>query len=122
MLRGSYVIVNGLPDGRRRLHRGRHRLGTPGTAPRYPSGPPRPPGAPGQSGPPGPPDQSGPPRPPVAAGQSGPPARRARHRRPAASSVLAVRSAGLVVLLGTVAVSGWFAAAGATAFAQMIQP
>jgi hypothetical protein len=36
--------------------------------------------------------------------------------------VFAIRSASLVVLLGMVAVSGWFAAAGATAFAQMIQP
>jgi hypothetical protein len=92
----SYVIVASEPGDRRRLPAfgaGRHRLGVPGTAPRYPSGPPR---------------------------QAG--RRRARHRRTERPSVFAVRYATLLVLLGMIGVSGWFAANGATAVAQMIQP
>jgi hypothetical protein len=47
---------------------------------------------------------------------------RARHRRGERPTLLAARYGTLVVLLGTVGISGWFAAAGAAAFAQMIQP
>lgn len=49
--------------------------------------------------------------------------RRARHRRPTAPMRgVAVRYGSLLAVLGTVAVSGWFAATGAVAFAQMTQP
>lgn len=72
---------------------GRHRLGTPGTTPRHPAGPP---------------------------GRRC--LRRPRHRRTGRPSVSAARYTSLVILLGAVAASGWFTAAGATAFAQMIQP
>ncbi len=48
---------------------------------------------------------------------------RARHRRRTAPMRgVAVRYGGLLAVLGTVAVSGWFAATGAAAFAQMTQP
>lgn len=102
--RRAYVIVTGGREARPgRYDRGlrsatpaggRHRPGVPGTAARYPAGPPRFPGP-----------------------------RRPRHRRPAdRRSGFAVRYASLVVLLGAVAVSGWFTAAGAAAFAQMVHP
>lgn len=91
----AYVIIASEPAGRfpGRPRAGRHRLGAPGTAPRYPAGPP-----------------------------ARPRAQRARHRRTDAAPVSAVRYTTLVVLLGTLAVSGWFAASGASAVAQMIQP
>jgi hypothetical protein len=73
---------------------GRHRPGVPGTVVRYPAGPPRPSGR-----------------------------RRACHyRRTRPPSGFAVRYATLLVLLAAIGVSGWFAANGATAVAQMIQP
>jgi hypothetical protein len=103
--RRSYVIITGGPAPGRAPGRvvgwspGRHRVGAPGTAPRYPAGPPRP-----------------------AAGRRRHRSGRPRHRRTTRPSAFLVRYASLVVLLGTVAVSGWFAAAGATAFAQMVQP
>lgn len=109
----SYVIVtsSGHPlPGRRELRRatrgrrvrqphrarGRHRLGTPGRVRRYPSRPRR----------------------PYAGG---------RHRclasRPARRpSGLTARYGTLVVLLGTVGISGWFTASGAAALAQMALP
>lgn len=99
--RRSYVIITGGSEPVRGP-RGRHRLGAPGTAPRYPAGPP--------------------PRQPGSRPPGGRRPHRARHRRTPRPAVFAIRSASLVVLLGMVAVSGWFAAAGATAFAQMIQP
>jgi hypothetical protein len=94
----SYVIVAHAPGAHARARRhaghGRHRLGTPGTALRYPAGPPRRPGR-----------------------------RRARHyRRVQRPSMFAVRYATLLVLLAAIGVSGWFAATGASAVAQMIQP
>jgi hypothetical protein len=97
----SYVIIarepgNGgsPPAGSRHRHvAGRHRLGAPGTTPRYPAGRRR---------------------------QSG--RRKVRHRRAERRSAFAVRYATLLVLLGMLGISGWFAATGATAVAQMIQP
>jgi hypothetical protein len=72
---------------------GRHRLGTPGTAPRHRTGP---------------------------AGRRA--LYRAGHRRTERRSRFAARYASLLVLLGMIGISGWFAAAGAAAVAQMIQP
>ena len=72
---------------------GRHRLGAPGTVRRSPAGPARPFHR-----------------------------HRARHRRTAPPSAFAVRYATMLVLLGALAVSGWFTATGATAVAQMIAP
>lgn len=91
--RRSYVIFNGRSRGTRPPTAGRHRAGAPGTTARYPAGPPR-----------------------------RPDGRRPRHLRASRRPISAVRSAGLVVLLGAAAVSSWFAAAGAAAFAQMTQP
>lgn len=101
----SYVVVtaSGQPlPGRRELrgagrgHRaaGRHRLGAPGRVPRY-------------------------------SYRSRRPAARGRHRvtgpalRP---STLAAAYGALVMVLGTLIASGWFAATGAAALAQMAQP
>jgi hypothetical protein len=79
---------------RRRAGSGRHRAGVPGTVLRYPAGPLRPANR-----------------------------HQARHHRPAPRpSGFAVRYATLLVLLVAIGVSGWFAANGATAVAQMIQP
>lgn len=97
--RRSYVIVTS--SGRAvRHHRrgvGRHRLAASGRSSRpRPAGPPQP---------------AGPRRP-----------RRGRHRRAPHSSLLSARSGTLVVLLGTVGISGWFTATGAAALAQMLHP
>jgi hypothetical protein len=102
--RFSYVIVGKASavsagasrhgTAHRRPGSGRHRLGTPGTVPRYPAGPPHPSGR-----------------------------RRARHQRPSAPGPgPGVRYATLLVLLAAIGISGWFAATGASAVAQMIQP
>ncbi|HET6211332.1 MAG TPA: hypothetical protein VFE14_00525 [Micromonosporaceae bacterium] len=45
-----------------------------------------------------------------------------RHAAPAPSRVRQIRSAAVLVALGTLLISGWFVAAGASAFAQMIGP
>lgn len=98
----SYVIVTGgahLPGPRelrraRAARRGRHRLGTPGRVPRRPYGPTR-------------------------------PAARGRHRATGPAprpSTLAAAYAVLVMVMGTLITSGWFAATGAAALAQMTQP
>lgn len=93
----SYVIVSWPETGgpvQIPSHRpGRHRMGAPG-ATRRPTG--------------------GPHRRPFRC--------RGRHRHVEKRSVLAARYGTLVVMLGTVAVSGWFTATGAAAFAQMVQP
>jgi hypothetical protein len=113
--RFSYVIVGNASSGRatdkvkgsvanagasrygtarRQPGSGRHRLGTPGTVRRYPDGPP---------------NLSG--------------RRWARHRRRThRPSGQGVRYATVLVLLATIGISGWFAATGASAVAQMIQP
>jgi hypothetical protein len=118
--RRSYVIITGGPAPGRAPGRvvsrspGRHRMGAPGTAPRYPAGPPRPAAARPHTA-----------RPHTArpdAGRRRHRSGRPRHRRTTPPSTFLVRYASLVVVLGAVAVSGWFAAAGATAFAQMVQP
>lgn len=151
--RRSYVIVTSLSGtgrpwrpARHQRRRGRHRLGTPGTTPRYPAGPPRQ-GQPGRRARPRraarPADLAG-----VSglAGMSGlagrwgcgahgrvvsgdPPAGpwrrrgRPRHGTPTPARLTrATRCGGLVLLLGTLAASGWFTFSGAAAFAQMIQP
>lgn len=99
----SYVIVadgsvaragvGGAGAARRAASAGRHRAGVPGTVLRYPAGAPR------------------------------PACRRARRRRHGERpSTFAIRYATLLVLLAAVGVSGWFAATGASAVAQMIQP
>lgn len=100
----SYVIVTRsqpLP-GRRELRRvgtdhregGRHRLGAPGRVPRHTC-------------------------------RSRRPATRGRHRATGPAlrpSRLAAAYAALVMVLGTLITSGWFAATGAAALAQMTQP
>jgi hypothetical protein len=98
----AYLVVPADPDLRpghrahpaavRRRHSGRHRV--------LRSGQPQHRVRPGRSGRPGP--------------------QRARHRRPPARSQTAARSASTLLLLATLLVSGWFAATGATAFAQMV--
>ena len=93
----SYVIVTwpetGGPVRVPRHRAGRHRLGVPGMVRRH----------------------SARPRGPLRRS-------RGRHSRPAQPTRLAARYGTLVVVLGTVTVSGWFAASGAAAFAQMITP
>jgi hypothetical protein len=94
--RRSYMIVAPVAGGR-------HRLGTPGTAPRYRTRPPR---------------QNRRRR----AWRRPRPRLRPRHRRTEPRSRFTARYASLLVLLGMIGISGWFAAAGAAAVAQMIQP
>ncbi|HWG98613.1 MAG TPA: hypothetical protein VNV66_04635 [Pilimelia sp.] len=101
----AYVIVC---HAARLRPRGRHRAGTPGLRP-YRPGPIRRPGAAAR---------------PARAAGGGPWGRRPRHaRRPGPLTGEALsRYATLTVLIVTVLVSGWFAATGAAAFAQMGRP